>query len=177
MSNNPLSIQDQIAIVVEEQTKLHNMLVRALMQTKEKGGTASMFAKLFDVARQGSDAVTEGADKIKGISDELKTKHIPEAFEREETSSLTLEDGTRITVSQKVVASIPAAQKEAAFKWLTENGHGSLIQPTVNASTLASFWKAEMAEARMPPEDDHGNPIFNVHVMAQASRTAGKKKA
>ena len=38
--------------------------------------------------------------------------------------------------------SVSMIDKEAGMKWLEDEGHGALIQPTVNASTLAAFAKS-----------------------------------
>ncbi len=60
--------------------------------------------------------------------------------------------------------------KQAGYKWLEVTGNGAIIQETVNASTLSSFAKGELAEMReLPPS------LFNVHVASNTSVTKTKK--
>ena len=45
------------------------------------------------------------------------------------------------------------ADKDAGHQWLRENGGGDLIQPTVNASALASFLKDMVLEEGIEPPE------------------------
>ena len=58
---------------------------------------------------------------------------LPSAMQEQKISELTLDDGTEIKVRDFVRASIPVANREQAFQWLNENGHGSLIKNHVTA--------------------------------------------
>ena len=48
--------------------------------------------------------------------------------------SLTLKDGSTVEVKQLVQASITEANRETAYKWLRDNGHGDLIKNQVTVA-------------------------------------------
>lgn len=79
----------------------------------------------------------------------LKQVIIPDKFEATGTGSYTSKTGGyRVGVSSKVMASVLPGMKEQAYDWLRENELGDLIQPTVNASTLAAAAKALLEEGK-----------------------------
>ena len=55
-------------------------------------------------------------------------------------------NGSTFYLSTRLYASPAAGQKEALFQALKENGFSSIVTETVNANTLASFVKEQMAE-------------------------------
>lgn len=55
-------------------------------------------------------------------------------------------NGSTFYLNTRLYASPIAGQKEAMFQALKENGYGGLVTETVNANTLASFVKEQMAE-------------------------------
>ena len=70
------------------------------------------------------------ADLAKRKSD-LETREIPDALMEAGVRTFTTLEG--ITVSTKfVVGSIPAEKKEAAYQWLDEHGHSSIIKRGVS---------------------------------------------
>lgn len=94
-------------------------------------------------------------------------EHLPRAFDKAGVKTITLDDGRRVTLSGLVRASIK--DKEAGYDWLRKNGGEDLIQPTVNASTLAAFARARMEDGEDLPEE-----YFNVYVMPSVSVTQTK---
>jgi hypothetical protein len=113
---------------------------------------------------------------------------IPELMEELGIEDFTTTSGVKISVKEKVRASIIAAQKAAAFRWLRENGHEALIKrkievqfgmgedaqaqealaalgdlpvkddSSVHAQTLAKFVRELLAEGKDVPEE-----MFSVH--------------
>lgn len=55
-------------------------------------------------------------------------------------------NGSTFYLSSRLYASPAAGMKEALFQALKENGYASIVTETVNANTLASFVKEQMAE-------------------------------
>ena len=55
-------------------------------------------------------------------------------------------NGSTFYLNTRLYASPIAGQKEAMFQALKENGYGGLVTETVNANTLGSFVKEQMAE-------------------------------
>lgn len=55
-------------------------------------------------------------------------------------------NGSTFYLNTRLYASPIAGQKEAMLQALKKNGYGELVTETVNANTLASFVKEQMAE-------------------------------
>ena len=89
--------------------------------------------------------------KLKKLEDELEEKEkelkelkrhvdlvsgevIPTMMQEMNISTLKLSDGSSVEVKPVYGASITAANKEAAFKWLRDNGLGDLIKNEVTVS-------------------------------------------
>ena len=60
-------------------------------------------------------------------------------MEHEGVKTITLIGIGRVTVSHRFSCSM--LDKERGMKWLKDEGHGSIVQETVNSSTLAAFAK------------------------------------
>ena len=69
-------------------------------------------------------------DAVKKISQEI----IPAKMQELGLESLTLKDGSAVEVKQLVQASISEANRETAYKWLRDNGHGDLIKNQVTVA-------------------------------------------
>jgi len=63
----------------------------------------------------------------------LREETIPSAMQELGLEELKLDTGEKLSVKQDVYASIPAAQKDAAYQWLEDNGFGGLIKVEVAA--------------------------------------------
>lgn len=55
-------------------------------------------------------------------------------------------NGSTFYLNTRLFASPIAGQKEAMFQAFKDNGYGEIVTETVNANTLASFVKEQMAE-------------------------------
>lgn len=106
--------------------------------------------EMTDLARAllNADLAVEEADKALKDAKErarvIREETIPNAMQELGITSMVLETGQTLKVAQEVYASIPAAQKSAAFKWLNDNGFGGLIKVSVEAD----FGKGEAEEAK-----------------------------
>ena len=76
------------------------------------------------------DALKEHKKQIEHLSGEV----IPTMMQEMNISTLKLADGSSVEVKPVYGASISAANKEAAFKWLRENGLGDLIKNEITVS-------------------------------------------
>lgn len=142
---------------------------RGIDEATEKGGRSpdliALYRRLYDAEEQ----IKEATKALTAQKELFKYKLLPEAFEREQISTLTTAERDRVTISTTVRASIPAPQRQAAYAALRESGNGDLIQETVNASTLSAWVKAEMEELRPIPE------MIKVDTVDAASLTRGKR--
>lgn len=164
-----VSFKDKLGILLHRTEQMGESLIARLMRVKEGGMKSVELATLYADVRLAHDGIEEATKKLKGLKEQLKALLLPEAFDRDEIKTLTLEDGHRITIGTRVVASIIPDSKPLAFTWLRTNNHGSLIQETVNAQTLGAFARAEMEAARELPDN-----LFKVTVLHEASFTKGK---
>jgi len=83
--------------------------------------------------------------------DHLRKHRIPEMMENMGIQNVKLEGVGRVSLRGEIYASI--VDKDLAYSWLQEHGHGDLIKPTVNASTLKAFLKEQMREGEVLPEE------------------------
>lgn len=148
---------------------------------------ASQLARLFAHLKTQFDAMDAVRDEFSKLIELLKNVKIPEAFEREGVKNFTFEDGSRVTLTSRVTASIVADQQEAAFNWLRENGYPDTIKETVNSSTMSATAKEILENVETLPNGmvrpiDPDMPfdlpvdLFNVTFGKSTSFTKGKPK-
>lgn len=100
-----------------------------------------------------AQALLDADKEVKRIDGELKKakenarvlreETIPGALQELGVTSIQLDTGQKITITQTVYASIPDDKKIEAFKWLNENGFGGLIKTLVKRE----FGKGERTDA------------------------------
>lgn len=106
----------------------------------------------FDSLRHVNELVKEAREALSEMADLLSTRDIPDLFRDKKVKTLTVEGVGRCTVSYRYSCSM--LNKDAGFQWLRNNGHGGLIQETVNAQTLGSFAKNLIeTEGKDMPDD------------------------
>lgn len=121
-----------------------------LERTRSGIKKAFMDNKIFELA----DQLKAAKDKKKEIDAEVK-----ELGARIDELDLALSDamaeaecekfsrnGNTFYLNTRLYTSPIAGQKEAMFQALKDNGYGEIVTETVNANTLASFVKEQMAE-------------------------------
>ena len=69
---------------------------------------------------------------------------LSDAMAEQELDKFT-RNGSTFYLNSRLFASPAAGRKEELFAALKENGYGSLVTETVNANTLASFCKEQLA--------------------------------
>jgi hypothetical protein len=107
--------------------------------------------------------------ELKGVNREyeyLTKVKIPEAFENDGIKNMSLDGIGRVSLRTDIYASIKAGHKEEALRWLSDIGSESLIQPTVNSSTLKAFLKIRIRKGEDTPEE-----LFNITPYQQATIT------
>ena len=126
-----------------------NSLVNQMKEDATSTDLDSM-GKIGAVANDVADTQKE----INNLEEQLKTKKdykkhlsesvLPGLFTEVGLSELKLQDGRHVKVSNFYGASIKDENKEAAFKWLRDNGFGDLIKNQVSCS----FGRDEDGKAR-----------------------------
>ena len=94
-----------------------------------------------------ADAAVEQATlALKAVTEHarcLREETLPGALQELGVERLDLDNGMAITIKQDVHGSIPAANKDEAFQWLTDHDFGGLIKVNVTSK----FGKGEMPQA------------------------------
>jgi len=85
--------------------------------------------------------------------DFLSISILPDRMDEENISTMKIEGTGRLQVASDIRCSVPAANRPAMQRWLIDNGHESMISPSINASTLKAFVKERMREDKEYPED------------------------
>jgi hypothetical protein len=108
--------------------------------------------KHFNHLRIAMGSVKDAREALKQIEETLSREIIPDVMRSNEIKTTTIEDVGRVTVSYRF--SCTMLDKEHGIDWLKGNGHESLVQETVNSSTLSAFAKNMLEEhgKELPPE-------------------------
>jgi len=83
---------------------------------------------------------------IQKMYDHLTMAIVPDRMDDEGVSTMNVTGVGRLQVAANIRCSCPAPNKEALYKWLKDNNHAAMIQPTVNSSTLKAFVVEQMKE-------------------------------
>jgi len=114
--------------------------------------------------RDTREAIEQMSNHLKSLQEEereLSMEVIPEKMRELGLSSISTDDGSKVSIKHKVKASLTKARKEEGFAWLRANGHGSLIkertvEENVHPQTLTAFAREQLAQGRTLP------PCFSV---------------
>lgn len=103
--------------------------------------------------------------------DYLRLQAIPNAMESAGVENMNVEGVGRVGLTADMWITIPAAQREAAYKWLRENGHGDIITNTVNASSMKALAKSLIKDGVEIPA-----PLIKITPYLRASITETKAR-
>ena len=93
-------------------------------------------------------------DRLKTVNatyDLLRIELIPAAMENEGVERVTYEGIGRVNLTGDLYVQVQ--NKPGLMDWLSDEGMGDLIQPTVNSSTLKAFIKRRIAAGQEIPEE------------------------
>lgn len=161
------------SLIIENLNDAANAIRRAVSIYRENATEikAQALPQLLRSFSEYTDAVAAVESARKEISEELRYLEqgvIPERMGEEGVKTTTIEtaNGTfRMTVGYRFSASM--TDKEAGLDWLRENGHGGLIDETVNSKTLSSFAKRLLEDEGKELPDN----LFRTGSVPYVSRT------
>lgn len=90
------------------------------------------------------EATEAQLDRLKKELARVRDEELPNALAEHGLSEIAMKDGSRVKVVDIVRAAIPAAHRDAAFRWLDEHGFGDLVKHEIKAT----FGRGEEAEAQ-----------------------------
>jgi hypothetical protein len=133
--------------------------------------------QLMEAERKMDDA--EKAFKAaKAYHFQISSEDIPLLMSEIGIKEITLSTGEKVSIKDEIACSITEAREEAAFKWLEDNGHDSIIKTEV----IVYFGKGEFEKAvelRDKLADDEEldvTPLLTRNVHAQTLKSWLKQK-
>ncbi len=142
-------INNKVNKMTKEEKATQMIEVLEEKSLRELASLIVRYSNDYDEAKRVASAINEELDTIK--------KYTAERMDREGVQNATFPDIGRLGIAPIVRASVKADQKQGAYSWLQDHGHGDLITTTVNASSLAALIRREIKAGNEVPED-----IFNV---------------
>lgn len=133
----------------------HDEYLKQLMDDsaeEEKPNVTALALEMKALKQQLDDAET-ALKPAKDRYEFIRKKLLPDAMAEAGMRNVKLVEGGTIYVTTKLAASVSVAERESFHNWLRDNGHGSLIQPTVHPSTLTAWAKEQKASGGpLPPQ-------------------------
>lgn len=154
---------EQLFDAVKVVQDLANKLTVDEVSAAVKVAKLPALARLHSGYRENIDALGEAKTTLQKAFDWLRISHIPERMEAEELESMVIEGVGRMYLTTQFMASIKADCKEGAYQYLQDNGHGDIIQSTVNASSLKALAKQKLKDNDPLPKD-----LFNTNISSAA---------
>lgn len=93
----------------------------------------------FAHLRTATKKIKEAREALAEMEDRLSREQVPDVMRAHGIKTTTIEGVGRVSLSSRWSCSM--LDKPLGLDWLRNEGHGGLIQETVNAQTLASFAK------------------------------------
>jgi hypothetical protein len=150
-------------------TRLTDLSETIRVETNEvvAGGDHIAIIKHYDKLRQATALIKESREALAKLEETLSREQIPAAMRGAGVRTLTIEGVGRVSLGTRWSASI--TNKSEGFDWLRGNGHGGVIQETVNAQTLGALAKEMGQDGLELPA-----PTFTTNVMTYTSVTKVK---
>lgn len=117
-----------------------------------QSGDPVLLSRHFRDLRGVNETIKECRKALDEMEDLLSVRDIPDLFRNLQIRHMTIEGIGRVGVSYRFSCSL--LDKPRGHEWLKDNGHGDIIQPTVNSSTLSAFAKNMIeVEGKDLPDD------------------------
>lgn len=89
---------------------------------------------------------------------ELETQRLPQMMEDAEVEKMTIEGVGTLYTQAGVYASILASDRDKAYDWLREHGHGDIVKETVHHQSLTAWVKEMLGDGNQLPEFFNAKP-------------------
>mgnify|MGYP000023523729 CR=1 FL=1 len=90
------------------------------------------------------ERLEEALKDLNRTINDIELKKLPAIFDEISLESIELQDGTKVSVSETVTASIPKARHDEALSWFRTTGNGDIVKNELKAS----FGRGDDAKAR-----------------------------
>lgn len=129
-----------------------------------------MVGAILEMARVAAlkDEIDAKLSEVNKRYDYLRLSLVPTKMDETGVPNIRIEGVGRVSLTGDMYVSIPADSREEAYQYLMDTGHGDIIKPGINPSTLKATIKAMMKKGEEIPEDK-----FKVTPFTRASITKG----
>jgi len=122
--------------------------------TKFDGLSSVELASMMSVLAEEISSLNDKKRVLQADYDAIRKHALPDAMDAEGISNMSVVGIGRINLRSDLYATIPAANKPAAFDWLRGTGHGGVVKEEVHTGTLKALLKSLIREGKeLPPED------------------------
>lgn len=121
--------------------------------------------KHFAQVRSLTERIKEAREALDQMEEDLSRQKVPDTMRAHGVKTITVEGVGRVSLSNRWSCSM--LDKSKGMEWLRGNGHGGLIQETVNSSALAAFAK----DMSINQGTDLPSEIFKTGIMTYTSIT------
>lgn len=113
------------------------------MKWMEKYGDMSYaeLGKAYTKLKQDIDLLKQEQKNLSAEFDYLRLSVIPDKLEEDEMSSINIKGVGRLGLTMDAYVTVLAENREAFYQWLEDNGHGGIIKPYAQPSTVKAFAK------------------------------------
>lgn len=124
-----------------------------------------LIEQMHSVQKQ-KEALEADLKDLNKVFDFLRITKIPAQMEEDGVDRISVAGVGRVSLTADMHVSVKAEMKEKFYEWLRDNGRGSLLQETVNPSTLKAAVKGMYKNGEEIPDD-----MLNVSPFTRASIT------
>lgn len=162
-------VPERLDAIIPQLAMIERAMASMLPEVVAKAPLGSVVDVVSDTAKA-YERLDEALSAVKKRLDFAKEVSVPERFDADKVKTFNT-DRFRVTRLTRLFASIIGDEKEAAYKWLRDNGYDALIKETVNASSLSSAAKELIETGKELPDD-----LFSMASKNGVSITALKAK-
>lgn len=130
------------------------------------GKTAADLAREMKKVGTALDDAATAKTALQERYDFLRMQALPTRMEDEGLEILRIDGVGRVSLTSDMWISIAAQSKNKAYEWLEQSGHGDIIVPQVNASSLKAMIKKCVVDGVPIPTD-----LFKIQPYTRASIT------
>lgn len=158
-----MKIEELVALIEETANGVENWY----NSVKDAAGNKpSDIAKAYWHIKTNHEELDKQRKRIYHVMDALDKYLLPKIMEENGMDMLRIPELGR-SFSVRNVLSASMIDREAGIEWLRDNGHGDIVQETVNAGTLASFMRNLVLEEGIDPPEE----IFKISTYNKTNTT------
>jgi hypothetical protein len=109
--------------------------------------------EIFLAQKEGLAQLSAEKKELQIQHDRLRLTIIPDKMDEDGMTSINIKGVGRLGVTLDAYVTVLAENRGAFYEWLDDNGHGGLIKPYAQPSTVKAFIKEQVKNGEEIPED------------------------